>query len=127
MRANDKDPRITKVGAVIRPLRLDELPQLINILKGDMSFVGPRPERVENVEAYAAQIPEWHLREKVRGGLTGYAQIYGRYNTEPVDKAKLDIMYIEHYSLLLDIKLIMMTIRIAFSRESTEGFRTDKQ
>lgn len=122
MRANGRDPRITKVGNVIRPLRMDELPQILNILKGDMSIVGPRPERVENVEIYANTIPEWHMREKVRGGLTGYAQIFGRYNTSPLDKTKLDILYIENYSLLLDIKLIFLTLRILFSKESTEGF-----
>lgn len=122
MRANGKDPRITKVGNIIRKTRLDEFPQILNILKGDMSIVGPRPERIENVEAYAKEIPEWHLREKVKGGLTGYAQIYGRYNTSPMDKTKLDIMYIENYSLFLDIKLIIMTIRIMFTPESTEGF-----
>lgn len=122
MRANGKDPRITKVGSVIRAIRVDELPQILNILKGDMSIVGPRPERVENVEEYARDIPEWHLREKVKGGLTGYAQIFGRYNTSPLNKTKLDIMYIENYSLLLDIKLIFLTVRILFSKESTEGF-----
>lgn len=122
MRANGEDPRITKVGRVIRAIRADELPQLLNILKGDMSIVGPRPERVENVEAYARDIPEWHLREKVKGGLTGYAQIYGRYNTSPVDKTKLDVMYIENYSFFLDLKLMIMTIRILFTKESTEGF-----
>lgn len=122
MRANGKDPRITRVGNIIRALRVDELPQILNILKGDMSIVGPRPERVENVEAYAAEIPEWHMREKVKGGLTGYAQIFGRYNTSPLDKTKLDILYIENYSILMDIKLIFLTLRILFSKESTEGF-----
>lgn len=122
MRANERDPRITKVGRIIRALRLDEIPQVFNILKGDMSFVGPRPERVENVQAYAQSIPEWHLREKVKGGLTGYAQVYGRYNTSPMDKVKLDVMYIENYSIFLDIKLIIMTLRILFTKESTEGF-----
>lgn len=122
MRANGKDPRITKVGSVIRAMRIDELPQILNILKGDMSIVGPRPERVENVEEYSKSIPEWHLREKVKGGLTGYAQIFGRYNTSPLDKTKLDIMYIEKYSLLMDIRLIFLTLRILFSKESTEGF-----
>lgn len=127
MRATGKDPRITKVGSLIRAIRIDELPQLINIIKGDMSIVGPRPERVENVQAYADEIDEWHLREKVRGGLTGYAQIIGRYNTLPIDKLKLDIMYIENYSLFLDIKIIIMTIRILFSKESTEGFGQDSE
>lgn len=127
MRATGKDPRITKVGSVIRAIRIDELPQLINIIKGDMSIVGPRPERVENVQAYADEIEEWHLREKVRGGLTGYAQVIGRYNTTPIDKLKLDIMYIENYSLFLDIKIIIMTIRILFSKESTEGFEDNNE
>ena len=122
MRANDKDPRITKVGAVIRATRMDELPQLLNILKGDMTIVGPRPERVENVEAYSAEMPEWHFREKVKAGLTGYAQIYGKYNTSAYDKLRLDLLYIENYSVLMDIRLIFQTVRILFSKESTEGF-----
>ena len=122
MRANGKDPRITRVGSVIRGCRIDELPQILNILAGDMSIVGPRPERVENVAAYSAHFPEWHYRERVKAGLTGYAQIFGKYNTTPEDKLRLDLIYIENYSLLLDIKLIFMTGRILFSRESTEGF-----
>ncbi len=120
--ATDRDPRITKVGHVIRAIRLDELPQLLNILKGDMSIVGPRPERVEHMEAYSKDIPEFNFRTKVKGGLTGYAQIYGKYNTSPYDKLRLDLMYIENYSLILDIKLILMTLRILLSKESTEGF-----
>lgn len=120
--ATDKDPRITKVGNFIRATRLDELPQIINILKGDMSIVGPRPERVEHVEKYSKEIPEFDFRLKVKGGLTGFAQIYGKYNTSPYDKLRLDLMYIEKYSILLDIKLIFMTLRILFKRESTEGF-----
>ena len=120
--ATGRDPRITKVGRIIRAIRVDELPQLINILKGDMSIVGPRPERLEHMEQYGADIPEFYYRLKVKGGLTGYAQIYGKYNTSAYDKIRLDLMYIEHYSLLLDIKLILMTIRILFSKESTEGF-----
>ena len=127
MRANGKDPRITKVGNVIRGCRVDELPQILNILMGDMSVVGPRPERVENVEAYSAAFPEWHYRERVKAGLTGYAQIYGKYNTTPEDKLRLDLIYIENYSLLLDIKLIFMTGRILFSKESTEGFEMQEQ
>lgn len=122
MRANGKDPRITKVGSVIRATRVDELPQLLNIIKGDMTIVGPRPERVENVEAYSAEMPEWHFREKVKAGLTGYAQIYGKYNTSAYDKLRLDLLYIENYSLLLDIRLIFQTVRILFSKEATEGF-----
>ncbi|MBR5500298.1 MAG: sugar transferase [Clostridia bacterium] len=120
--ATGKDPRITKVGHVIRAIRVDELPQLINILKGDMSVVGPRPERLEHVRKYAEEVPEFGYRLKVKGGLTGYAQVYGKYNTSPYDKIRLDLMYIEHYSIWLDIKLILITLRILFQKESTEGF-----
>lgn len=119
--ATDNDPRITRVGRIIRPFRLDELPQLLNILKGDMSIVGPRPERKVIADEYCKDIPEFAYRLKVRGGLTGYAQIYGKYNTSAYDKLRLDLMYIENYSLLLDIKLMILTIRILFSKESTEG------
>jgi len=120
--ATDNDPRITRVGKFIRATRLDELPQILNILKGDMSIVGPRPERLEHVEKYSKDIPEFNYRLKVKGGLTGYAQIYGKYNTSAYDKLRLDLMYIENYSILLDIKLILMTVRILFKKESTEGF-----
>ena len=120
--AVDNDPRITKIGKFIRATRIDELPQILNILKGDMSIVGPRPERVEHVQAYCQAIPEFDFRLSVKGGLTGYAQVYGKYNTTPYDKLRLDLMYIENYSLMLDIKLILMTIRIMLKKESTEGF-----
>ena len=119
--ASGDDPRITRVGKVIRACRLDELPQIINILKGDMSIVGPRPERKCYAEQFYEDLPEFAYRLKVRGGLTGYAQVYGKYNTSPYDKLRLDMMYIENYSLLLDIKLIILTIRVLFSKESTEG------
>ena len=125
--ATDNDPRITRVGRIIRPFRLDELPQLINILKGDMSVVGPRPERNVIADEYCKDIPEFAYRLKVRGGLTGYAQIYGKYNTSAYDKLRLDLMYIENYSLLLDIKLMILTIRILFSKESTEGVDKAKE
>ena len=125
--ATGRDPRITKVGRIIRGCRLDELPQLFNIIKGEMSVVGPRPERLEHMEKYGADIPEFYYRLKVKGGLTGYAQIYGRYNTSAYDKIRLDLMYIEHFSLVLDIKLILMTVRILFSRESTEGFEVNEE
>jgi exopolysaccharide biosynthesis polyprenyl glycosylphosphotransferase len=120
--ASEKDPRITPVGNVIRATRLDELPQIFDILSGKMSLVGPRPERIEHVEKYTADIPEFAYRLKVKGGLTGYAQIYGKYNTTAYDKIKLDLMYIQNYSILLDLKLILMTIKIIFMKESTEGF-----
>lgn len=121
-KATDADDRITAVGKIIRPTRLDELPQLLNILFGSMSIVGPRPERTENVHEYTSKYPEFNLRHRVKGGLTGYAQIYGKYNTSPVDKLHLDLLYIENYSFLLDIKLIIMTFKILFVKESTEGF-----
>lgn len=120
--ASEKDPRITPVGNIIRATRLDELPQIFDILSGKMSLVGPRPERIEHVEKYTEDIPEFVYRLKVKGGLTGYAQIYGKYNTTAYDKLKLDLMYIQNYSILLDIKLILMTIKIIFMKESTEGF-----
>lgn len=120
--ASERDPRITPVGNVIRATRLDELPQVFDILNGNMSLVGPRPERIEHVEKYTKEIPEFAYRLKVKGGLTGYAQIYGKYNTTAYDKLKLDLMYVQNYSILLDLKLILMTIKIMFMKESTEGF-----
>jgi lipopolysaccharide/colanic/teichoic acid biosynthesis glycosyltransferase len=110
------------VGRIIRATRIDELPQILNILKGDMSVVGPRPERLEHIQKYSEEIPEFAYRLKVKGGLTGYAQIYGKYNTSAYDKLRLDLMYIENFSLLMDIKLILMTVRIMLSKDSTEGF-----
>ncbi|MEE0839789.1 MAG: sugar transferase [Acutalibacteraceae bacterium] len=121
-KAENNDDRITPVGKIIRPFRIDELPQFFNILFGDMSLVGPRPERVENVYEYTQKYPDFNLRHRVKGGLTGYAQIYGKYNTSPEDKLKMDLIYIEQYSIFLDFKLILMTIKILFMKESTEGF-----
>lgn len=122
MLAQKNDSRITRVGELIRKVRIDELPQLINVLYGDMSLVGPRPERPEFYEIFEKQLPEFALRLKVKAGLTGYAQIYGRYNTTPKDKLNLDLFYIENYSFLLDIRLIMTTFKILFMKESTDGF-----
>lgn len=121
-KAENNDSRITAVGKIIRPIRVDELPQLFNILFGDMSLVGPRPERVENVYEYTKKYPDFNMRHRVKGGLTGYAQIYGKYNTTPEDKLKMDLIYIEQYSIFLDIKLLLMTLKILFMKESTEGF-----
>ncbi len=123
--ASKNDDRITPVGKFIRKTRLDELPQILNIIKGDMSIVGPRPERPEIAEQYDATIPEFSYRLKVKAGLTGYAQVIGKYNTTALDKLKLDLMYIQNYSFLLDLKLIFMTLKVVFQRESTEG--VDKQ
>lgn len=122
----EKDPRITKVGRFIRATRIDELPQMLNILKGDMSFVGPRPERIEHVQQYIKELPEFAYRMRVKGGLTGYAQIYGKYNTSAYDKLRLDLMYIENMSLIEDLKLIVLTVRTIFNPESTEGFEEEK-
>ena len=123
--AKQKDERITPVGKIIRKLRIDELPQLINILKGDMSFVGPRPERPELSAKYCESMPEFKYRLKVKAGLTGYAQVMGKYNTTPYDKLKLDLMYIERQSLLLDLKIILMTIKTCFVPDATEGAEKD--
>lgn len=119
--ASGNDSRITKIGKVIRATRLDELPQLLNILKGDMSIVGPRPERAIFIDEFCKVMPEFAYRTKVKAGLTGYAQVYGKYNTSPYDKLRLDLMYIQKYSIFLDLKIIIMTIRIIFKKESTEG------
>ncbi|MGL5435128.1 MAG: sugar transferase [Lachnospiraceae bacterium] len=119
--ACDKDLRVLPIGRILRAIRLDELPQLINILKGEMSIVGPRPERPELAEEITAEIPEFAYRLKVKAGLTGYAQVYGKYNTTSYDKLKLDLTYIRNYSIFLDLKLIIMTPKIMFMKESTEG------
>ncbi len=119
--ARENDDRITPIGRIIRKIRFDELPQLINIFKGDMSIVGPRPERPEITEKYMEDMPEFSFRTKVKAGLTGYAQVIGKYNTTAHDKLKLDLMYIENYSLMLDFKLMIMTVKILFKSESTEG------
>lgn len=119
--AAEGDVRVTPIGKIIRRTRIDELPQLFNILKGEMSLVGPRPERPQIAAEYREYMPEFDYRLKVKGGLTGYAQIYGKYNTTPYDKLKLDLMYIENYSFRLDLKLILMTLKVLFMKDSTEG------
>ncbi len=118
------DDRITPVGKIIRNIHFDELPQLFNILKGDMSFVGPRPECPKLAEEYRQIIPQFHYRLKVKAGLTGYAQVYGKYNTTPYDKLKLDLHYIENYSFMLDLKLMLLTFKILFQKENTEGIES---
>ena len=117
----DNDDRITPVGRIIRKLRLDELPQLFNILKGDLSVCGPRPERPEIAAQYEQEMPEFALRLQAKAGLTGYAQVYGKYNTTPYDKLQMDLMYIAHPSIVEDAKIMLATVKILFMPESTEG------
>ena len=117
------DSRITPVGRIIRNIHFDELPQVLNILKGDMSFVGPRPECPDLAAQYQQIVPEFDFRLKMKAGLTGFAQVYGKYNTTPLDKLKLDMVYIENYSFLLDLKLILLTVKILFQKENTEGIK----
>lgn len=119
--AAKNDSRITPIGKFIRAVRIDELPQLFNILQGDMSFIGPRPERPEIIKQYVEEMPEFVFRMKVKAGLAGYAQVYGKYNTTPYDKLKLDLSYIENYSVWLDLKLMLLTLKILIRPESTEG------
>ncbi len=121
--ATKDDDRITSVGKVLRKYRLDELPQFINIIKGEMSLVGPRPEMLKNVEEYTKELPEFSFRLKMKAGLTGYAQIMGKYNTSSRDKLILDLMYIEDFSIASDVKLLLQTLTVLFTAdESTEGF-----
>ena len=129
MRDSDKtlpmsqnDDRVTKAGKLIRKTRMDELPQLINVLKGDMSLVGPRPEQVKYIHGFDQKYEEYEYRLKVKAGLTGYAQIEGKYNTTNKDKLILDLMYIQNYSIWLDIKLLMQTVLVFFKKDSSEGF-----
>ena len=124
--AHSGDRRITPVGRWIRKVRLDELPQLFNILKGEMSLVGPRPERPEIIRKYEKKFPEFQYRLRVKAGLTGYAQIFGKYNTTPYDKLKMDLYYIQNYSVMLDVKLMIQTVKILFMKESTEGIGVEQ-
>jgi exopolysaccharide biosynthesis polyprenyl glycosylphosphotransferase len=117
----DKDERITQVGKFIRRFRIDELPQFFNILKGDMSVVGPRPERPEIVSEYEKDLPEFAMRLQVKAGLTGYAQVHGKYNTTPYDKLQMDLMYIAHPSVWEDLAIILATVKVLFLKRSTEG------
>lgn len=119
--SGEKDARITRVGRVIRRVRIDEIPQLVNIIKGDMTIVGPRPERPEIAALIEKRLPEFRLRLQMKAGLTGYAQVYGKYNSAPYDKLQMDLMYIANATIFEDIKIILATIKILFQLESTEG------
>lgn len=121
-RAKKNDERITPFGKFIRSSRIDELPQFFNVLSGEMSIVGPRAERVEHYEAYCKLYPQFSYRLKVKAGITGYAQIYGKYNTSFVDKVKMDLLYIENCSLIMDLKLLFSTLKVVCMKSSTEGF-----
>ncbi len=123
--AGKNDPRITKVGRFIRACRIDEMPQLINIFKGEMSIVGPRPERPEIAAIYEKELPEFRLRLQAKAGLTGYAQVYGKYNTTPYDKLLMDLMYISCASLFMDVRISIETFRILFDKQSTEGLEDE--
>ena len=117
---------ITRVGKFLRKTSLDEIPQLWNILRGDMSFIGPRPERPEIIAQYTEVMPEFAFRMKVKAGLAGFAQVYGKYNTSPYDKLKLDLTYIENYSVWLDLKLMLLTLKVLFWPDSTEGVESEQ-
>ena len=119
--------RLTKIGKIVRSLSIDELPQLINVLKGDMSVVGPRPEMLANVFNYTSVLPEFEYRLRVKAGITGHAQIAGKYNTSPKDKLILDLTYIEEYSFWLDIKLLFQTLIVLFKKDSTEAFHRGEE
>lgn len=121
----EADDRVTKVGRIIRATRIDELPQLLNIIKGDMSVVGPRPERPEIAAEYEKELPAFKLRLQTKAGLTGYAQVYGKYNTDPYDKLEMDLMYISKMDLFLDFQIVLATIPILFRKESTEGVKSN--
>lgn len=119
--ATSNDARVTTVGKYIRALRIDELPQLINVLRGDMSIIGPRPERPFFVDQFNEENPHYYLRHNVRAGITGYAQVYGKYASDYNSKLNFDLLYIKNYSLLLDMKILLQTIKILFDKVSSKG------
>ena len=121
------DERITKIGKIIRSIHIDEVPQFLNVLVGDMSVVGPRPERIEHVHLYSKEVPEFIYRYKVKAGITGLAQIYGKYNTTAINKLKLDLIYIKKYTPMLDLELMLKTLKVIFMKENTEGFDKNSQ
>lgn len=124
--ATDKDDRITPIGAILRSTRLDELPQLFNVLIGDMSIVGPRPERQYFIDQFKQYIPDFEYRLTVKAGITGLAQVLGKYSTTPEDKLRYDLLYIRNYSFLLDLRIILQTIKIMFMKSSSQGLKKEK-
>jgi len=127
MLAQENDPRITALGRFLRAVRLDELPQIWNVLVGDMSIVGPRPERPFFVEQYIEEMPEYAYRHNVKPGITGLAQVYGKYNTTPFDKLIYDLMYIQRCSILTDLTIIIQTVKVLFTKSATEGLTSMKE
>ena len=127
MLAQENDPRITKLGRFLRAVRLDELPQIWNVLVGDMSIVGPRPERPFFVEQYIREMPEYAYRHNVKPGITGLAQVYGKYNTTPFDKLVYDLMYIQRCNILTDLTIIIQTVKVLFTKSATEGTSVNKE
>ena len=121
MLAQENDPRITRLGAFLRAVRLDELPQIWNVLVGDMSIVGPRPERPFFVEQFKQEIPEYVYRMNVKPGITGLAQVYGKYNTTAYDKLIYDLVYIQNAGIRMDLTIIIQTVRVLFQKSATEG------
>lgn len=124
--ATDKDPRITRLGALMRSTRIDELPQLFNVLFGHMSVVGPRPERQYFIDQFKQYIPDFGYRLAVKAGVTGLAQVLGKYTTTPEDKLRYDLLYIRNYSFLLDLRIVMQTIKTVFMKTSSQGFAEQK-
>lgn len=124
--AEAEDPRVTTVGRYLRSLRIDELPQLFNVLKGDMSLIGPRPERPFFVEQFQEQNPYYYLRHTVRAGITGYAQVYGKYSTGFNHKLRFDLLYIKNYSLVMDIQILFQTVKILFDKVSSQGVEEEQ-
>ena len=121
--AKEGDSRITKVGRFIRATRIDELPQLFNVLKGEMSIVGPRPERPFFVEQFIKEKPEYAYRHNVKPGITGLAQIAGKYNTTAYDKLIYDLIYIQEVSIKTDLIIMLQTLKVLITKESTEGVK----
>ena len=119
--AVEKDPRITRLGAFLRATRLDELPQIFNVIIGNMAIVGPRPERKFFIDQFKETIPYYSYRMMVKPGITGFAQVKGRYTTTPEDKLRFDLMYIRNYSFGLDLSILLQTVRVVFQREKAAG------